>query len=187
MVRLTKIYTRQGDGGTTRLASGEEVAKSSPRLDLTGELDELNSHIGVLRTAARAAADERVRAEAESALRRIQNDLFDLGAAVSLATGEIRHLSDDNVAFLEERIDYYQELLEPLPSFVLPGGGTLSAYAHVARAMCRRVERVAWRLHDQETLEALQLKYLNRLSDYLFVFARWVARFAGEAEPLWGE
>ena len=190
-VRLTKIYTRRGDDGTTGLVGGERIAKTALRLEAYGTIDELNCHLGVIRTGALACGDAEVRRETEDALRRIQNDLFDIGGRLATAPGRTHEgmpdIGPERVADLEARIDRYQEALETLPSFVLPGGGTLNAHAHVARAVCRRAERLLWRLHAEEPVAEPILHYVNRLSDYLFVYSRWVSRRLGDPEYLWGE
>ena len=182
MVTLNRIYTRTGDGGKTRLATGEPVAKTHPRVEAYGAVDELNALLGVARTHLGAAAD------LDAILARVQNDLFDLGA--DLATPErpqedLRIL-DSQVARLEAEIDTMNAELEPLTSFVLPGGSPAAAALHVARTVCRRAERVTIGLAaiEDESVSAPALKYLNRLSDLLFVAARF-ANGKGELDVLW--
>lgn len=187
MVRLGKIYTRLGDDGDTHLAGGERIAKASKRVEAIGAVDELNSAVGLVRTLAMADADEAIRAEADTALHRIQNDLFDIGALLAKAGEKTRKITESDAGFLETQLDLYQEILEPLPSFVLPGGSELNGHAHVARTMCRRAERVILRLHEMEPVDAPIRMYVNRLSDFFFVFARWVARMRGDPEFLWGD
>ncbi len=189
MVKLSKIYTKTGDTGTTALVGGERVAKSSLRLEAYGSIDELNSFVGVVRTCAAASDDRAIADEAGTTLRRIQNDLFDIGSLLATAPGSkwdgMREMQPEHITYLEETMDRYQDILESLPSFVLPGGGMLNAHAHVARTVCRRCERLLWRLHEEEPIDEVIVKYVNRLSDYLFVLSRWVAVKAGEEEYLW--
>jgi cob(I)alamin adenosyltransferase len=182
MVTLNRIYTRAGDGGKTRLATGEPVPKTHPRVEAYGGVDELNAQIGVARTHLAAAA------ELDTLLARVQNDLFDLGA--DLATPErpsqdLRIL-ESQVERLEAEIDAMNAELAPLTSFVLPGGSPAAAALHVARTVCRRAERDTIRLAEAagESVSGPALKYLNRLSDLLFVAAR-VANGNGEDDVLW--
>jgi cob(I)alamin adenosyltransferase len=183
LVRLNKIYTRTGDTGETGLVDGSRISKADPRLAAIGDVDEANSAIGVARD---AVADERAR----QMLARIQNELFDLGA--DLATpGEDFAPTEMNlrvvagqVARLEQEIDGMNEELEPLRSFILPAGGVGVAQLHLARAVVRRAERAAVAAGRDAPLNPLALRYLNRLSDHLFVLARWVARNNG-GEVLW--
>ena len=186
-MRLDKIYTRTGDGGRTSLVSGERVKKSALRVEAFGTVDELNSFIGLLRTLGDGQG-EGAEASMQAELRRIQNDLFDIGSLLATrgeAAAAMPAPDDARVRALEEWIDGMQADLEPLRSFVLPGGNLPNAYAHVARAVCRRAERSMWRLHEEEPLPEVLLQYVNRLSDFLFVYARWIARTAGAAEYLW--
>jgi len=189
MVRLSKIYTKKGDKGTTALVGGERVSKVDIRLEACGTIDELNSFVGVIRTYAKQCSNQEVMEETERSLKQIQNDLFDIGSLVATAPGSkldgLRELQPEHVAFLEERMDEYQKILEPLPSFVLAGGSILNAHAHVARSVCRRAERILWKLNEEAPVAEVLLQYINRLSDYLFVYSRWVARIAGEIEFLW--
>jgi cob(I)alamin adenosyltransferase len=186
MVILNKIYTRTGDDGTTALGSGERRKKYDLRIAAYGTLDETNAAIGVARlhTAGEPALD--------AALSRIQNDLFDAGA--DLATpgkgkgpgGARLTVTAAQVAWLEREIDRLNEELEPLRSFVLPGGLPAAAYLHLARTICRRAERLIAELMDtaDESVTAEVLHYVNRLSDYLFVAARY-ANDKGAIEILW--
>jgi cob(I)alamin adenosyltransferase len=186
MVTLNRIYTRTGDGGTTRLASGASVSKASLRVEAYGAVDETNACVGLARlhTAADAALD--------AILARIQNELFDLGA--DLATpprpdeepGKVLRIIDGQVERLEREIDALNEGLSPLTSFILPGGTPAAAGLHLARTVCRRAERAAIRLRDEggEALGAPALKYLNRLSDLLFVACRH-ANDQGRGDVLW--
>lgn len=186
MVRLTRIYTRTGDGGDTGLASGERVRKSALRVEAYGTVDETNSVVGLVRLS--TAAD----ATLDPILGRIQNELFDLGADLATPTRGEREgvnalrIVADQVKRLEAEIDRLNGDLSPLSSFVLPGGSPAAAALHLARTACRRAERVAVALSDAEPGEVspLALNYLNRLSDLLFVAARW-ANDQGAGDVLW--
>ncbi|KQN20607.1 cob(I)yrinic acid a c-diamide adenosyltransferase [Sphingomonas sp. Leaf33] len=179
MVKLNRIYTRTGDAGTTGLVDGSRVSKADTRMAAIGDVDEANSAIGVARTALEdgAVANE---------LARIQNDLFDLGA--DLATpgdipGALR-VTPAQVERLEQAIDALNADLEPLTSFILPGGMPAAAHLHLARAIVRRAERAAVALADHAAVGAPALAYVNRLSDYLFVAGRYVNQ-KGHADVLW--
>jgi cob(I)alamin adenosyltransferase len=183
VVRLTRIYTRTGDQGLTRLATGEQVAKTDPRVAAYGEVDETNACLGLARL--HCAADP----ELDAILARIQNDLFDLGA--DLATPdkpdlgwEPLRITADQVARLEREIDAMNADLAPLDSFVLPGGSALAAHLHLARTVCRRAERQAVALAGAAAVNAEAVKYLNRLSDLLFVASRR-ANGGGAGDVLW--
>ena len=174
MVKLNKIYTRTGDDGTTGLVDGSRLSKSSPRVRAYGDVDELNSVIGLVRL---HLENRRL----DAMLSRIQNDLFDLGA--DLATplpndGEADseyalRIIDSQVTRLETELDALNADLEPLTSFVLPGGSPPSAYLHLARTVCRRAERECVAMAEVEPTTPAALTYLNRLSDFLFVAGRW--------------
>jgi cob(I)alamin adenosyltransferase len=190
-IRLTRIYTRTGDEGTTALVGGERVPKESARLEAYGTVDELNAAIGIVRTylpdfRARLAKDFEWYSEM---LRRIQNELFDVGSELATplkAEYEGMHrMGEAEISRLEHEIDRMQEVLQPLNSFTLPGGGVLNAFLHQARTVCRRAERICWDLAREETVGRPLLIYLNRLSDHLFVQSRWVAKRLVEPEFLW--
>jgi len=173
LVKLNKIYTRTGDAGETGLVDGSRVSKADPRMAAIGDVDEANCAIGVAVMALQSD-------EAREMLARIQNELFDLGA--DLATpdgieGALRILPEQ-VERLEREIDRMNEALEPLRSFILPGGGKGAAELHLARAVVRRAERSA--VAEAKGFSPAALTYLNRLSDHLFVLARWVAREQGD-------
>jgi cob(I)alamin adenosyltransferase len=184
MVVLNKIYTRTGDDGTTALGSGERRAKYDLRVAAYGTLDELNAAIGVARlhTGGDAALDD--------ALAHIQNDLFDLGADLTTPGkgrgpgGARLTVTPAQVSWLEAEIDRLNAGLAPLRSFVLPGGGAAAAYLHLARTICRRAERLIAELKDRESVGEEVLKYVNRLSDFLFVAARH-ANDKGARDVLW--
>jgi cob(I)alamin adenosyltransferase len=176
--RLSKIYTRTGDDGSTGLGDGQRVPKDSPRVDAYGAVDELNSAIGLI-----LAADE-LRPEIADCLTRIQNQLFDLGG--ELCIPETKVMTGDSVRGIEATLDELNADLPPLKDFILPGGTREAAACHLARTICRRAERRTWQLARTETVNENSLKYLNRLSDLLFVMARVLNRQAGRDEPLWG-
>jgi len=185
MVTLNRIYTRAGDAGATRLANGRKVSKADPRVEAFGAVDEANACLGLARlhTAGAGALDD--------ALARIQNELFDLGADLATPAkrgerdGEVLRMSQAQVARLEGEIDALNGVLPKLESFVLPGGTPAAAALHLARTVCRRAEREAVRLAEAgEAVSPTALKYLNRLSDFLFVAAR-VANDRGAAEVFW--
>jgi cob(I)alamin adenosyltransferase len=179
VVKLNKIYTRTGDGGSAGLVDGSRVSKASLRMAAIGEVDEANAAIGVAIAALRQD-------EVSTRLLRIQNDLFDLGA--DLATpGEVDealHIVAPQVERLEREIDEMNASLEPLTSFILPSGSAAVAGLHLARAVVRRAERAAVALHEAEPLNPQLLAYLNRLSDHLFVTARFIAAQQG-GDVLW--
>jgi cob(I)alamin adenosyltransferase len=179
VVKLNKIYTRTGDGGSAGLVDGSRVSKASLRMAAIGEVDEANADIGVAIAALRQD-------EVSTRLLRIQNDLFDLGA--DLATpGEVDealHIVAPQVERLEREIDEMNASLEPLTSFILPSGSAAVAGLHLARAVVRRAERAAVALHEAQPLNPQLLAYLNRLSDHLFVTARFIAAQQG-GDVLW--
>ncbi len=189
-IRLTRIYTRRGDQGETDLVGGPRVPKDSPRIEAYGTVDELNAAVGVVR-AVNAAESRRSRAsrELDTILRRLQNELFDLGGELATPPAEFRpgmfRVGAAEVKALETAMDRCQKDLKPLRSFVLPGGGRVSAFLHVARTVCRRAERDVLRLMRSEDVGEWPLAYLNRLSDLLFVLSRWIGHHRGEREFLW--
>jgi cob(I)alamin adenosyltransferase len=190
-IRLTRIYTRGGDKGLTSLVSGARVPKENLRLEAYGTTDELNSIVGIVRTylpqyRERFGEDYTWYSEM---LRRIQNELFDAGSELATpAEGEyqgMHKMSEAEVKRLEEEMDRMDKELPPLNSFTLPGGGVLNAFLHQARTVCRRAERVCWRLKREEPINDQLLIYVNRLSDHFFVQSRWVAKRLNEPEFLW--
>jgi cob(I)alamin adenosyltransferase len=195
MVKLNKIYTRTGDDGTTGLGTGERRPKNDARVAAYGEVDEANSAIGLARLATSASPDPRV-ARIDTMLKHIQNDLFDLGADLCVpsapsiesqkAARPALRISTSQVDRLEAAIDELNAELSPLRSFVLPGGAPAAAALHLARAVSRRAERQIVELAslDGETVSASAIAYINRLSDYLFVAARY-ANDRGAADILW--
>jgi cob(I)alamin adenosyltransferase len=180
MVRLTRIYTRQGDGGDTHLGDMSRVRKTHPRVAAYGDVDELNSVIGIAR-------QEALPAGYDSWLARIQNDLFDLGADLCVpqgGDGEPLRVTAEQVARLEGWCDQVNDTLEALKSFVLPGGAAGAAALHLCRTVCRRAERSVIALTDVEPINAHAVEYLNRLSDLFFILARGVNATAG-GDVLW--
>lgn len=183
MVRLTRIYTRQGDHGDTRLGDMSVVRKTSPRVSAYGDVDELNSVIGLARLGELPAAWD-------AWLGAVQNDLFDLGADLAVPEGgaagpERLRVAPDRVARLERWCDEVNDGLDPLDSFLLPGGTRAAAALHHARTVCRRAERSAVALADSEPVNPNALAFLNRLSDLLFILARGANRAAGVPDVLW--
>jgi len=190
-VRITRVYTRVGDAGTTRIVGGAEVAKDDPRIEAYGTVDELNAVLGVARAvlpSSRLPSDAAARLDALLAV--VQDDLFNVGTELAVAP-EARwdgmyRVGDGEVERLEHEIDALNAALPPLAEFVLPGGGVAGAHLHHARTVCRRAERRALPLARQvPDLVPGPLRYLNRLSDLLFVAARWAVHGAGETEVSW--
>ena len=174
--RLSKIYTRTGDDGTTGLGDGTRVAKDSARVNAYGTVDEANSCIGLL-LAADVPDDIRV------LLTRVQHQLFDLGGELCIPGHAAIH--DADIDALEARLDHYNDALPPLKDFILPGGGEAAARCHIARTVVRRAERDAVTLSRHDAVRPQAIRYLNRLSDLLFVLARVLARSSGHGEVLW--
>jgi cob(I)alamin adenosyltransferase len=190
MVRITKVYTRGGDKGDTSLVGGKRVPKDSPRIDAYGTIDELNSIIGL----ARVFNEENLDAgEAhqflDGVLCQVQDELFDLGSELAtlpefFQEGMYR-VGEKEIERIEKLIDRCQKDLEPLKSFILPGGGRIGAYLHQCRTVCRRAEREILRLSRAEEINHDVIKYTNRLSDLFFVLSRWISKQTGEQEYLW--
>lgn len=178
MVKLTRIYTRGGDKGQTSLGSGKRVAKHDPRVDAYGQVDEANAAIGLARLHTRGSAD--------AMLARIQNDLFDLGADLcrpEAKEGDLR-IVESQVTRLEREVDKMNAALQPLQSFVLPGGTPAAAYLHLARTIARRAERAMTALSEKSPVSPEAIKYINRLSDHLFVLSRYL-NGKGKRDILW--
>lgn len=174
--RLTKIYTKTGDSGSTGLADGSRVDKDSLRISVIGDVDELNSLLGLL---AAHDIDEKMREH----LLDIQHVLFDLGGELAIPDSEM--VTEARVEYLEKVIDEYNASLPPLKEFILPGGSIPAATCHTARAVCRRAERQLVGLSKEISINTVSLRFLNRLSDLLFVFARTLARSEGGKEIYW--
>ncbi len=175
--RLSVITTRTGDKGTTGLGDGSRVDKDAPRINALGDVDELNSMVGLLRA-------EALPAPIDALFARIQNDLFDLGAELCIPGHTA--LNEDHVAFLDEALKQHNAALEPLKEFILPGGTRAAALAHMARTLCRRAERAVITLDRDEPVNTPVKQYLNRLSDLCFVMARVLNKTLGAPDVLWG-
>ena len=189
-MRISKVYTRTGDAGKTRLAGGQQVSKDDRRVEAYGTVDELNAVLGTARAfvAERLPEDTKL-ATLDKELHVIQSKLFDLGGILATAPGtsfpNMPEVTEDDVTRLEILIDSMNAELEPLKEFILPGGGKVTSFLHMARTICRRAERQCVTLSREDSLGPTLLMYLNRLSDALFVFARWVAKVQGEPEHFW--
>jgi len=175
--RLSKIYTRQGDAGDTGLGDGNRVRKSDARVAAMGDVDELNAQIGLLISLLTWESPH------TGVLSDVQHRLFDLGGELSLPGHAL--IKAEPVSALEAHIDHLNESLAPLENFILPGGDQITAQTHVARTVCRRAERTMVELAETEEMNVEGLKYINRLSDYLFVLARTLAAEGGVGEVLW--
>jgi cob(I)alamin adenosyltransferase len=175
--RLTKIYTRTGDDGTTGLGDGRRVDKCDALVEAFGSVDEMNSLIGLL------LAEADLPAQIRASLLRIQHDLFEVGGELALP-GYVA-IRDEHIERLESELDAFNAELPPLTDFILPGGNRPAALCHVARSACRRAERRSWSAAKQAQVRPETLRYLNRLSDLLFVVARCLARQRGGTETLW--
>lgn len=190
-MRITKVYTRTGDKGGTALVGGAKVPKNHVRIEAYGTVDELNAIVGLVRTFnGRSGASEDAVARLEHMLHRIQNDLFDVGSDLATRPPDrwatMFRPGDAEVLRLEQWIDELNEDLGPLREFILPGGGPVGAFFHQARTVCRRAERRTVDLVEAEPdTGGDALRYLNRLSDWLFVAGRWAAKALGEPEYLW--
>ncbi len=190
-MRITRVYTRTGDKGTTRLVGGQEVSKNHIRINAYGTVDELNAIVGLIRvfntrSGAAAAAVARI----DSMLHRIQNDLFNVGSDLATRPEDrwegMYRVGGDDVARLEGWIDALNEDVGPLKEFILPGGGPVGGFFHQARTVCRRAEReLVGLIQEEPDAGEGAMRYLNRLSDYLFVAGRWAAKQLGEPEYLW--
>ena len=180
-VRLTRIYTRGGDRGETSLGDGSRVPKLDCRIGAFGTVDELNAALGVV------LAEPDLPEPLRGPLERIQNDLFDVGADLSVpfGIGDRLRVEDAHIERLERLCDDFNADLPMLKSFVLPGGTPAAARLHVARTTCRRAERDALTANDEHGINPLVLAYLNRLSDFLFIAARWANKDSPADEPLW--
>lgn len=187
-MRITKVYTRGGDKGETSLVGGQRVPKNHLRIDAYGTVDELNSVVGIVRTF--NDSDTPRGEELDRMLRRVQNDLFNLGADLATPSESrwegMYRVGDDDVAQLEGWIDRLNDDLPPLKEFILPGGGPVGAFFHQARTVCRRAERCVLSLMTEDAdVGDGPMRYLNRLSDWLFVAGRWAAQAHDEPEYLW--
>lgn len=175
--RLSKIYTRTGDNGTTGLADNTRVSKDHLRVEVFGTLDELNSYFGLI------LSEHDLSKSIQDLLILIQNQLFDLGSEFCLPG--YKAITEQHITYLEQQLDALNQHLPPLKEFILPGGHKTAALCHITRTICRRAERRAVSLSLQESVSPLALKYLNRLSDLLFVLARSINQAQQVKEPLW--
>lgn len=188
-MRLTRIYTKTGDKGETGLAGGVRVPKDSDRIEAYGTVDELNSILGIVRAFLKEIPQREIFEKIDPRLLKAQNLLFVVGADLATAPGKTYPnrvwVQEKQVEELERWIDEWQEDLKPLPEFILPGGGKIASFLHQARTVSRRAERLVVRLSRNEEVRPEVLRYLNRLSDALFVLARWTAQKLGEKETMW--
>jgi cob(I)alamin adenosyltransferase len=177
-----KIYTKTGDKGQTSLIGGTKVSKGHLKIESYGTVDELNSFIGVIR-------DSFTDTDTNILLERTQNNLFNIGAQLATVAGTtnsyVPKVTEEEIESLEKAIDKMDESLTPLRNFILPGGHIANSYAHVARCVCRRAERCVVRLMEEEEVDPLIIKYMNRLSDYLFALARFISHQNGSREVEW--
>jgi cob(I)alamin adenosyltransferase len=189
-VAINRVYTRRGDQGETSLAGGQRVAKDSPRIEAYGTVDELNAFLG----AARVTAEELAVAESRltplvKILLRVQHELFNLGSILATLPGDVHprqaRITDADIARLESEIDSMNAEMPALRSFVLPGGSRLNAELHICRTVCRRAERVLIAAGRNEPVPPETVRYLNRLSDALFVWSRWASHATSASETLW--
>jgi cob(I)alamin adenosyltransferase len=189
-VRINKVYTRTGDRGETALVGGKRVPKDSLRIEAYGTIDELNSIVGLVRVFNEECLDAgEAHRFLDEVLCQLQDELFDLGSELAtppefFQQGMYR-VGGGEIARLEKLMDKCQKDLEPLNSFILPGGGRVGAYLHQCRTVCRRAERAILRLSREEEINPEVIKYVNRLSDLFFVLSRWIAKQTGEQEYLW--
>jgi cob(I)alamin adenosyltransferase len=187
---INRVYTRRGDQGETSLAGGQRVPKDSPRIEAYGTVDELNSFLGAARVTARQLAVTETRLSALAAiLLRVEHELFNLGSILATLPEDVHpqqaRVTDAEVARLESEMDRMNEELPPLRSFVLPGASRLDAELHICRTVCRRAERATVALGRAESVPPEAVRYLNRLSDALFVWGRWASHVTGAPETLW--
>jgi cob(I)alamin adenosyltransferase len=185
-IAINRVYTRRGDDGDTALAGGQRIPKDALRIDAYGTVDELNAFLGIARASAEAEAATHPLAPI---LLRVQHELFNLGSILATLPEDVHpkqaRVTEAEVTQLEAEMDRMNEDLPALRSFVLPGGSRLNAELHVCRTVCRRAERICVALARQEKIPAEAVRYLNRLSDALFVWSRWASHIAGIAETLW--
>jgi cob(I)alamin adenosyltransferase len=189
-IAINRVYTRQGDQGETALAGGQRVPKDSVRIEAYGAVDELNSFVGVARATVAEMEDEEPHFTVLAGiLLRVQHELFNLGSILATLPEDVHpkqaRITETEVKQLETEMDRMNEELPPLRSFVLPGGSRLNAELHVCRTVCRRAERAAVELARAENIPPEAVRYLNRLSDAMFVWSRWASHVAGAPETLW--
>ena len=193
-ISITRVYTRLGDRGETALVGGKRVPKDSPRIVAYGTVDELNASVGLVRVfnaegMKRRGPRQKKHAWLDATLRKIQNQLFDVGSELATPPDAeyagMFKIGEGEVTELEQIMDRCQKDLAPLKSFILPGGGPIHGFLHQARTVCRRAERRVLALARSESVSPWPLRYVNRLSDLLFVLSRWVGQRLGETEYLW--
>jgi len=189
-ISITRVYTRTGDKGETSLVGGKRIPKDSPRIVAYGTVDELNAVLGLVRKANQEeAGPEADRARLDAILGRVQSELFNLGSLLATLPADLApqqpRIEARHIEALEREIDELNEALPALRSFTLPGGGWTSSYLHLGRTVCRRAEREVVRLAETDEVDPEAIRYLNRLSDLLFVLARVLARASGHGETLW--
>jgi cob(I)alamin adenosyltransferase len=187
---INRVYTRRGDQGETSLAGGQRVPKDGPRIEAYGTVDELNSFLGAARvTASELAATEARLSPLAAVLLRVEHELFNLGSILATLPEDVHpqqaRVTDAEVSQLESEMDRMNAELPPLRSFVLPGGSRLNAELHLCRTVCRRAERATVALGRVESVPPEAVRYLNRLSDALFVYSRWASHVTGAPETLW--
>ena len=187
---INRVYTRQGDGGDTALAGGQRVPKDDTRIAAYGTVDELNSFLGAARSTVNQLAVEEPRLALLAAiLLRVQHELFNLGSILATVPEDVHprqpRVTDTEIAQLESEMDLMNEDVPPLRSFILPGGSRLDAELHICRTVCRRAERIVVTLGRTESVPPETIRYLNRLSDALFVWSRWAGHISGAPETLW--
>ena len=189
MVKITKVYTRTGDTGQTGIVGGKRLPKDHPRIEAYGSVDELNSVLGIVLSFLVQKDASKRRDKLELILEAIQQKLFDMGSELATLPGDEYvgqiSLQAEDAIWLEEIIDAMNDELQPLKSFILPGGTSLNAFLHLARTVCRRAERDILKLKQIDLVSPEIIKYINRLSDFLFVAGRWVTETLGEKETLW--
>ena len=187
-IRINKVYTRTGDAGKTRLIGGEKRWKDDARVEAYGTVDELNAEIGLCRELLIETGNEKFTLLVQT-LNSVQNELFNLGTQLASSAGSdsknLPQLTEDAILKLESEIDTANESLSELTSFILPGGSLINAQFHIARNVCRRAERRVVSLSKKENIDSKNIQYLNRLSDALFVWSRWVSKIIGDEENLW--
>lgn len=187
-IRINKVYTRKGDGGETGIVGGGKRSKDDPRVESYGSIDELNSHLGLCRDLLIQQNLNEFKGLI-SYIKIIQNDLFNLGTQLACPDRELKNnlpqINKESIIFLESEIDSANSNLSDLKSFIIPGGSILNSQFHIARNICRRVERRVVRLGNIESVDAINIVYLNRLSDALFVWSRWISHILKDDENLW--
>ena len=189
-IRINRVYTRQGDSGETALVGGQRVPKDGTRIEAYGTVDELNSFLGAARATVNQLAVEEPRLALLAAiLLRVQHELFNLGSILATLPEDVHprqpRVTDAEIAQLEAEMDLMNEAVPPLRSFILPGGSRLDADLHIGRTVCRRAERIVVTLSSAESVPPETIRYLNRLSDALFVWSRWARHISGAPETLW--